>query len=332
MDVLRHTARATLSELAGPGEPRDGRGTAPDRRLRRGRAAGDARRATAAAGPEGAQMKQDLLDFVDGINAYIAEARSDPDKMPVEYPALGKQIEDWKPTDTVAIASLIGGIFGKGGGEEARVSLAYQAIRKRFGRRGGERVYQDFRDFDNREAPTTVHKRFPFYNPGRPKRKALAMIDPGSFQEADPIVSGEAPSESASRAAVHPAARGVERPAGRPARVEVGHADRRDGPAGRLLLAADPDGDGDPRAGRAARPRRDLPGDQPLRAARPRPGLRLERDDREHRRRRSVRREALRAGRLGADDRVASTTSTRASACRSRCRSGSSRPRRRSRT
>ena len=53
--------------------------------------------------------------------------------MPVEYPALGKQIEDWKPTDTVAIASLIGGIFGKGGGEEARVSLAYQAIRKRFG-------------------------------------------------------------------------------------------------------------------------------------------------------------------------------------------------------
>ena len=69
-------------------------------------------------------MKQDLLDFVDGINAYIAEARSDPDKMPVEYPALGKQLEDWKPTDTVAIASLIGGIFGKGGGEEARVSLA----------------------------------------------------------------------------------------------------------------------------------------------------------------------------------------------------------------
>ena len=143
-------------------------------------------------------MKQDLLDFVDGINAYIAEARSDPDKMPVEYPALGKQLEDWKATDTVAIASLIGGIFGKGGGEEARVSLALQAIRKRFGRRAGRGVYRDFRDFDDPEAPTTAHKRFPYPHPGRSKRKALAMIDPGSFTAADPIVAGEAPSESAS--------------------------------------------------------------------------------------------------------------------------------------
>ena len=197
MDVLRHTARATLSELAGPANLDMDAAQLLIADYDEDELQGMLDRATATAGPEGAQMKQDLLDFVDGINAYIAEARSDPDKMPVEYPALGKEIEDWKPTDTVAIASLIGGIFGKGGGEEARVSLAYQAIRKRFGRRRGERVYQDFRDFDNREAPTTAHKRFPFYNPGRPMRKALALIDPGSFQEANPIVAGEAPSESA---------------------------------------------------------------------------------------------------------------------------------------
>ena len=197
MDVLRHTARATLSELAGPANIEMDAAQLLIADYDEEELQQMLDRSAAEAGPEGAQLKQDLLDFVDGINAYIAEARSDPDKMPVEYPALGKEIEDWKPTDTVAIASLIGGIFGKGGGEEARVSLAYQAIRKRFGRRRGARVYQDFRNFDNPEAPTTAHKRFPYPRFGKPRRRALAMIDPGSFADANPIVSGEVPGESA---------------------------------------------------------------------------------------------------------------------------------------
>src|SRR5688572_6857213 len=200
MDVLRHTARATLSELAGPAnlDMDAAQLLVADYDEEELQQMMD--RSAAEAGPEGAQLKQDLLDFVDGINAYIAEARSDPDKMPVEYPALGKEIEDWKPTDTVAIASLIGGIFGKGGGEEARVSLAYQAILERFGRRAGRRVYQDFRDFDDPEAPTTAHRRFPYRHPGTPRRRGRAMIDPGSFEAANPIVSGEAPAEGASAA------------------------------------------------------------------------------------------------------------------------------------
>ena len=197
MDVLRHTARARLSELAGPAniEMDAAQMLVADYDEEELQQMMD--RSAAVAGAEGAQIKQDLLDYVDGVNAYIAEARSDPDKMPVEYPALGKEIEDWKPTDTVAIASLIGGIFGKGGGEEAKVSLAYQAIRKRFGNRRGQGVYDDFRDFDNREAPTTATKRFPYRHARGRSKRAIAMIDPGSFKEVDPVVSGEAPEQSA---------------------------------------------------------------------------------------------------------------------------------------
>ena len=195
MDVLRHTGRARLSELAGPANLDMDAAQMLIADYSEEELQQMIDRSVAAAGEEGAQMKQDLLDFVDGVNAYIAEARNDPSKMPVEYPALGKEVEDWKPTDTVAIASLIGGIFGKGGGEEARVSLAYQAIRERFGRRAGQGVYQDFRDFDDPEAPTTTRKRFPYRHPGKPKRRALALIDPGSFKEVDPVVSGEQPSE-----------------------------------------------------------------------------------------------------------------------------------------
>jgi acyl-homoserine lactone acylase PvdQ len=193
MDVLRHTARATLTELAGPANVQMDAEQLLIADYDEAELQGMIDSAVAAAGEEGEQMKQDLLDFVDGINAYIAEARTDMTKMPVEYAALAQPLEDWKPTDTVAIASLIGGIFGKGGGEEARVSLAYQALRERFGRRRGKRVYQDFRDFDDPEAPTTTNRRFPYRQPGKPKRSGRAMIDPGSFQEADPIVAGPAP-------------------------------------------------------------------------------------------------------------------------------------------
>ena len=39
--------------------------------------------------------------------------------MPVEYaPDRQEAASDWKPTDVIATASLIGGIFGRGGGGE----------------------------------------------------------------------------------------------------------------------------------------------------------------------------------------------------------------------
>src|SRR5688500_5834501 len=50
--------------------------------------------------------KQDLLDYVDGVNQFIDEASADPSLLPAEYPALQLVPEPWTPTDTVAVASL----------------------------------------------------------------------------------------------------------------------------------------------------------------------------------------------------------------------------------
>ena len=103
------------------------------------------------------------------------------------------------------------------------MSLAYQALRKRFGAEPGRRVYDDFRDFDDPEAPTTTPSASRSATAGGPSAKSLAMIDPGSIQGVDPVVSGEAPEASAlRRAAVPAAARGVERAAGRPAATKSG--------------------------------------------------------------------------------------------------------------
>src|SRR3954449_2909306 len=46
-------------------------------------------------GPEGQRAHQDYLDYIDGINAYISAARTDPRKMPAEYPALGVSLPTW---------------------------------------------------------------------------------------------------------------------------------------------------------------------------------------------------------------------------------------------
>ncbi len=53
--------------------------------------------------------------------------------LPAEYAALGKLPAEWKPTDVIAEASLIGGIFGKGGGAEVRSALTLEAFEKQFG-------------------------------------------------------------------------------------------------------------------------------------------------------------------------------------------------------
>ena len=196
MDVLRHTARGTLTELAGPDA-----GLGMDLEQLRVADYTEAElqamidTAAASAGEEGAAIKQDLLDFVDGVNAYIADVRGNVLSEPGEYALLGQPLLDWKPTDSAAVASLIGGIFGRGGGAESRDAAVLSAARARFGRKGGLRVWRDFRTINDPEAPVTTPTRFPFPDPKgkkhrRRKGKGAVMLDPGSVQDYDPVVGG----------------------------------------------------------------------------------------------------------------------------------------------
>jgi len=194
MDVLRHYGRARLSELTGPGTN--------DARLQQ-----DAEQLLATGyteeelqgmldgaveryGAEGAQARQDLVDFTAGVNAWIAETRRDPRKLPGEYPLLGRTPQDWRPTDSVAAASLIGGIFGRGGGSEHLNGEVLQQAIARFGGRRARRIFEDFRRTEDPEAPVTARRRFPFDNPGRRRPEAVALPDRGSVRPYNPIVEG----------------------------------------------------------------------------------------------------------------------------------------------
>src|SRR5256714_12521046 len=162
LDVFRHLGRAQLSSFAG-GAPANREldrqiwNVAPYTEADLQRQI-DQRPPQYAAEAEG--LKNDLDNYVAGINQYIAEARLDPTKLPAEDPAIGRPQgpDDWKGTDVVATADVVGAIFGAGGGRELPSALVLEQAQKRFGKNAGRRVRQDFREANDPEAPATVKR------------------------------------------------------------------------------------------------------------------------------------------------------------------------------
>src|SRR5437868_6081351 len=68
--------------------------------------------------PSSFPVCSDITNYVAGINAYIKKAETDPRLMPGEYAAIGQPMgpQPFSPTDLIRIATLVGGIFGNGGG------------------------------------------------------------------------------------------------------------------------------------------------------------------------------------------------------------------------
>jgi hypothetical protein len=152
---------------------------------------------------EAAALGQDLEQYVAGINAYIAEARLNPLKMPGEFAAVGRPQgpDDWKATDAIATAAVVGAIFGVGGGKEVESALALQDARRRFGRRRGDAVWKGFRSVDDPEARSSVlRRRFPYGLP--PKRpRGVALPDRGSVRYPPTVEQAQAPGGTAKTAA-----------------------------------------------------------------------------------------------------------------------------------
>ncbi len=132
-------------------------------------------------GARGKQVSDDLNEYVAGINQYISEAQLDPSKKPAEYSLLNIPLQPWKGTDVVATASLIGGIFGKGGGSELLSAQTLQAFVKRFGTSRGRAAWSDFREKNDPETPVTANKPLPVRDrAARSSKRGLAMPDPGT--------------------------------------------------------------------------------------------------------------------------------------------------------
>jgi acyl-homoserine lactone acylase PvdQ len=181
MDLLRHLGRGQLSSFAGgaPGNReleqsvwRNSPYTDADLQAQVDR--------IPQLGPRGQQFHADGLDYVAGVNAYIARCQSRLD-CPGEYVLTGQALRPFVPADLIAIAGVVGGLFGGGGGAELRSALARVVARVRFGPEQGDRIWAAFRSQNDPETVLTVHdgQSFP-YGQAPASAPGVALPDPGS--------------------------------------------------------------------------------------------------------------------------------------------------------
>jgi acyl-homoserine lactone acylase PvdQ len=174
MDVFRHVGRGQLSGFAG--------GAASNQNLERtffGQAPYTEADLQAqldrivASGARGRQALADVNAYLAGINDYVTTSKTNRN-FPGEYVLTGKidsvtnvgTIEPFTAPDLIAIASVVGALFGSGGGGEVQNALALLAAQQRYGVDRGTEIWRAFREQDDPEATATVHDgtTFPYGN------------------------------------------------------------------------------------------------------------------------------------------------------------------------
>ena len=137
IDVLRHSGEGDLAQFAG------GANVSMDEQVWANEPYTQQDLANqinwaASSSPDGPQILSDATNYVDGINAYIAKAESPLGAltmMPAEYAAIGQPQgpQPFTVEDLVSIATLVGGIFGNGGGQQLSNAVLYENMKSAFG-------------------------------------------------------------------------------------------------------------------------------------------------------------------------------------------------------
>ena len=131
-------------------------------------------------GAQGALAKSMIDNYVAGVNAYVDATVTNPLLLPADYVAAVPEIvpQHWTDADVVAIAGLIGGIFGRGGGSEIANSALLKYLEHQLGTSAGQLAYRQFKTSDDPLAPTTVvDKSFPYEKPGTIDPSTAAIPD-----------------------------------------------------------------------------------------------------------------------------------------------------------
>jgi acyl-homoserine lactone acylase PvdQ len=125
---------------------------------------------------EGAQVVADGQAYVDGVNAYIQAALTNPTLLPVEYPALQIVPAPWNVRDVVATATLVQAIFAFGGGDEVNSALLYESLVSRYGVDKGSAMWHDFREQNDPGAQVSIPTEFDYEHvPATVDPKSVAM-------------------------------------------------------------------------------------------------------------------------------------------------------------
>ncbi|WP_326788710.1 penicillin acylase family protein [Streptomyces sp. NBC_00151] len=212
MDVFRHVGRGQLTSFAGGAASNQGLEQEFWRNAPYTEADLQAQidSATSKAGARGVQALADANAYIDGVNAYI-DASDSGRYFPGEYVLTGHKdsitnagtIDHFKLTDLVALASVIGSLFGSGGGGEVNNALSLLAAQSKYGVTEGTKVWESFRERNDPEAALTVHNGESFPYASKPdSAQGQALPDAGSVAQ-EPLVydrTGSAAGASAASA------------------------------------------------------------------------------------------------------------------------------------
>ncbi|KPC78751.1 penicillin acylase family protein [Streptomyces sp. NRRL S-4] len=190
MDLFRHIGRGQLTSFAGGALANQGLEQQfwPQAPYTEADLEAQVERIRTTEGARGEQAMADAQAYVDGINAYRVKSKNGR-YFPGEYVLTGKidsitnagEIQPFKMTDLISIASVVGGQFGGGGGGEVQAALSLLAAQRKYGVEEGTRVWESFRQRNDPEAVLTIHDGTSFPYAGKPDRaRGTALPDAGS--------------------------------------------------------------------------------------------------------------------------------------------------------
>jgi acyl-homoserine lactone acylase PvdQ len=125
---------------------------------------------------QGRRILKDVDAYVAGINAYYRETHN--------------KAKPWTRNDVAAATSLIGAVFGKGGGKEVASSRLLGALQAKLGATAGFQSWRDLANQNQRESYTTISKSFPY------------ATTPSTLQPGSPVVDAPVSASEAAAAAV----------------------------------------------------------------------------------------------------------------------------------
>jgi acyl-homoserine lactone acylase PvdQ len=191
MDVLRHYGEGTLASFLGAScdfeqMDHDQLLLAP---YTKAQATAQVNALPIRYGTQGALAKSMIENYVAGVNRYITLALANPTMLPADYAAAAPTVlpTAWSVADVVAVAGLIGGIFGKGGGNEVGNAHFLQYLQQRLGTTDGASAFAQFRTANDPLAPTTADQPFPYGIPGTVNPSTTAMPDYGAKVTGGPV-------------------------------------------------------------------------------------------------------------------------------------------------
>jgi acyl-homoserine lactone acylase PvdQ len=180
MDAIRYAGAGRVSELLGPTAANLATDADQLRKADYTPAEADAQLdALSNASATGKELVQRLDAFIAGVNA--ARRKLCPQitaaTCPAPYRLLKVTPKPYTRADIVYAASIVGGVLGKGGGQEASNAIFLRQLQAKLGDALARSVLRDLQDPQDPTTPVTVSGEQPYGAPGTVDQAAVALPD-----------------------------------------------------------------------------------------------------------------------------------------------------------